>query len=173
MVKYARHDPLCDDWNRAVKAKCKDSRVHFKNTRETANAIKNMDLGRAKQFLSNVIGHKEVVPFCVHTGGVGRTAQNKNLIKKKKNGGRKCSQGRWPEKSCKVLRDLLRNAESNAEEKGLSTDKLFVSHIAVQRAAKMRRRTYRAHGRINPFMASPCHIELILEERDDDKPIEG
>lgn len=27
-------------------------------------------------------------------------------------------------------------------------------------------RTYRAHGRINAFMSSPCHIELILEEKD-------
>ena len=30
----------------------------------------------------------------------------------------------------------------------------------VNRAAKMRRRTYRAHGRINPYMSSPCHIEV-------------
>lgn len=28
----------------------------------------------------------------------------------------------------------------------------------------MRRRTYRAHGRINPYMSSPCHIELWLTE---------
>lgn len=27
-------------------------------------------------------------------------------------------------------------------------------------------RTYRAHGRINAYMSSPCHIELILSERD-------
>merc|ERR1719481_1269840 len=31
---------------------------------------------------------------------------------------------------------------------------------------KMRRRTYRAHGRINPYMSSPCHIEMILVERE-------
>lgn len=28
----------------------------------------------------------------------------------------------------------------------------------------MRRRTYRAHGRINPYQRSPCHVEFILEE---------
>lgn len=33
--------------------------------------------------------------------------------------------------------------------KGLDVDHLVVDHIVVQRAAKMRRRTYRAHGRIN------------------------
>ena len=30
----------------------------------------------------------------------------------------------------------------------------------------MRRRTYRAHGRINPYMSSPCHIEVVLSEKD-------
>ncbi|KAI4541398.1 hypothetical protein MG293_008540 [Ovis ammon polii] len=27
-------------------------------------------------------------------------------------------------------------------------------------------RTYRAHGRINPYMSSPCHIEMILTEKE-------
>lgn len=34
----------------------------------------------------------------------------------------------------------------------------------MNRAACLRRRTYRAHGRINPYMSSPCHIELWLAE---------
>lgn len=28
------------------------------------------------------------------------------------------------------------------------------------------RRTYRAHGRINPYMSMPCHVELILAEKE-------
>ena len=38
--------------------------------------------------------------------------------------------------------------------------------LQVNRAPKMRRRTYRAHGRINPYMSSPCHIELTLVEKE-------
>jgi len=34
----------------------------------------------------------------------------------------------------------------------------------------MRRRTYRAHGRINPYMANPCHVEVILTEKEDPVP---
>ena len=49
---------------------------------------------------------------------------------------------------------------------GLDTDHLMIEHIQVYRAPKMRRRTYRAHGRINPFMSSPCHVELFLAERE-------
>merc|ERR1711988_484233 len=72
--------------------------------------------------------------------------------------------GRWPEKSCKYLLELLRNAESNAELKSLDVDSLYIEHVSVNEAPKNRRRVYRAHGRINPFMSHPCHVEMILTE---------
>jgi large subunit ribosomal protein L17e len=50
--------------------------------------------------------------------------------------------------------------------KGLDVDNLFISHIQVNRAMRQRRRTYRAHGRVNPYMSSPCHIELVLSEKE-------
>merc|ERR1711992_268215 len=85
--------------------------------------------------------------------------------------------GRWPVKSATFLLQLLKNAESNADCKGLEVDSLVIDHIQVNRAPQMRRRTYRAHGRINPFMCSPCHVEMILTEtesivskEDDDAP---
>ena len=40
-----------------------------------------------------------------------------------------------------------------------------VKHSQANRAQKQRRRTYRAHGRTNPYMSSPSHIELVLEEK--------
>ena len=55
-------------------------RVHFKNTRETAQAIKAMPLHRASKYLKNVIAHKEIVPFRRFMGGVGRHAQAKVMI---------------------------------------------------------------------------------------------
>ncbi|NXM06012.1 RL17 protein, partial [Tyrannus savana] len=33
-------------------------------------------------------------------------------------------------------------------------------------APKIRRHTYRAHSRINPYTDSPCHIEMILTEKE-------
>jgi large subunit ribosomal protein L17e len=42
-----------------------------------------------------------------------------------------------------------------------------VKHIQVNQAPKQRRRTYRAHGRINAYMASPCHIEIIVVEKEE------
>ena len=55
-------------------------RVHFKNTRETAQAIKSMPLHRASKYLKNVIAHKEIVPFRRFMGGVGRHAQAKASV---------------------------------------------------------------------------------------------
>lgn len=45
--------------------------------------------------------------------------------------------------------------------KGLDTDNLVISHIQVNKAQRQRRRTYRAHGRINreyPFQLPLCQL---------------
>ena len=57
-------------------------------------------------------------------------------------------------------------ARCPVQVKGLDTENLEIFHIQVNRAQKQRRRTYRAHGRTNPYMSSPCHIELVLHEKD-------
>ena len=41
------------------------------------------------------------------------------------------AQGRWPKKSAEFLLHLLKNAESNAEFKGLDPDHLVIDHIMV------------------------------------------
>ena len=58
------------------------------------------------------------------------------------------SKARWPVKSAEFLLGLLKNAEANADTKGLDTGNLIVKHIQVNQAPKQRRRTYRAHGRV-------------------------
>jgi len=116
-----------------------------------------MPLHRATKYLKNVLAKKEIIPFRRFMGGVGRHAQAAV---------HGTAAGRWPTKSAEFLLHLLKNAESNAEYKGLDADHLVIEHIQVNRAAHMRRRTYRAHGRINPYMSSPCHIEICLVEKE-------
>merc|ERR1719217_1830403 len=143
MVKYSTD---LADATKAIKARGDNLRVHYKNTRETAAALKGLSLKRAQQFLKDVLARKDAVPFRRHNGGVGRCAQAKR---------HKTTQARWPEKSCRFLLDLLQNAESNADTQSVDADTLSIAHIQVQRASLMRRRTYRAHGRINAYMSSP------------------
>ena len=59
----------------ACKARGFDLRVHFKNTRETAQAIKGMHLRKAITYLNDVKAKKQIVPFRRYNGGVGRKAQ--------------------------------------------------------------------------------------------------
>mmetsp|Transcript_106154 Transcript_106154/g.265877 ORF Transcript_106154/g.265877 Transcript_106154/m.265877 type:complete len:186 (-) Transcript_106154:76-633(-) len=162
MVKFSRE---ASNPSKACKAMGADLRVHYKNTYETANAIKGMTLRTAQQYLEDVCQKKRCVPFRVYKGCIGRTPQAKEF---------KMSQGRWPIKSAKILLDLLRNAESNAEFKNLDTENLTITHIQVSEAQQGRRRTYRAHGRINAYMNCPCHVEMILEEKEEavEKPEE-
>merc|ERR1712006_62867 len=134
-------------------------RVHFKNTRETCHAIKGMMLRKAVSYLQHVVEHKEAIAFRRFCGGVGRTSQAKNA-------GSTNGQARWPKKSAEFVLNLLSNAEANAELKSLETDKLYIAHIQVNKAQQQRRRTYRAHGRINPYMSSPCHVEVILSQKE-------
>ena len=131
-------------------------RVSFKNTRETAQAINGWELTKAQKYLEQVLEHKKAIPFRRYNSSIGRTGQ-----------GKECgvTKARWPVKSVKFVQGLLQNAAANAEAKGLDVSKLYVSHIQVNRAPKMRRRTYRAHGRINKYESSPSHIELVLTEK--------
>ena len=149
MVKKYSADP--EEPQKAAKARGSNLRVHFKNMRETANAIKGMELKKAKRFLEDVVDHKQAVPFRRFTGGCGRHAQGKLR-------NAPGSQVGWPVKSCKFILDLLTNAEANAEMKGLDVDALVVDHIQCNRAMKQRRRTYRAHGRINRTSYGPTNV---------------
>mmetsp|Transcript_30145 Transcript_30145/g.39709 ORF Transcript_30145/g.39709 Transcript_30145/m.39709 type:complete len:191 (-) Transcript_30145:197-769(-) len=154
MVNFSA-DP--ENPTKAAKARGSHLRVHFKHMREVAHNIKGMKLAKAKAFLEDVLEYKQAVTFTKFTGGVGRHAQGKL----RKAPGDKC---RWPQKATKIVLDLVKNAEANAEMNSLDVDLLKISHIQTNRAPKQRRRTYRAHGRINPYMSNPAHIELILSE---------
>ena len=56
------------------------------------------------------------------------------------------TQGQWPTKRVDFVLHMVKNAESDAELKGLGVDSLVMEHILVNQAPKGRLRTYRAHG---------------------------
>jgi large subunit ribosomal protein L17e len=59
----------------------------------------------------------------------------------------------------------MQRRRGGEQVKGLDVENLVIEHIQVNQAQKQRRRTYRAHGRINPYMSSPCHVEVFLTEK--------
>ncbi|KIY71229.1 60S ribosomal protein L17/L23 [Cylindrobasidium torrendii FP15055 ss-10] len=158
MVRYSAASVATNPEKTAL-ARGEYLRTHFKNMREVAAALTGLKLSKAYTYLADVSEHKQIIPFRRFAGGVGRASQAKQF---------KATQGRWPVKSVKFITRLLKNAESNADAKNIDVDDLTVKNIVVNQAPKTRRRTYRAHGRINPYQGHPCHVEVILAASDDE-----
>lgn len=118
-----------------------------------------MNLLKAVAYLERVLSHDSIIPFRRYTGGPGRHAMCKNVHH---------HNGRWPEKSVRHVLHLLQNLKSNAEAKGLDVERCQITHVCTQRAVQGRRRTYRAHGRISPYLASNCHVEFHVTEKSGD-----
>mmetsp|Transcript_48050 Transcript_48050/g.73170 ORF Transcript_48050/g.73170 Transcript_48050/m.73170 type:complete len:196 (+) Transcript_48050:9-596(+) len=155
MTRYAQYN---DDEGLA-KARGERVRVHYKKTREICHFIKGMYVTKAIKYLEKVIEGTRGIPMLRHTGGCGRHGSGKLL----KTPGNVVS---FPIKPTKKVIELLKNTLANA--KALNADltdedlnKVKIIHIQTNRAVKSRRRLYRAHGRIAPFMLSPVHIEIV------------
>lgn len=58
---------------------------------------------------------------------------------------------------------LLRNAESNADYKGLDTDKLVIDHIQVNKAGCQNEGLWLHQS----YLSSSSHVEVILTEKED------
>ena len=114
-----------------------------------------MLLNKAEEYLKDVLDHKRCVPFSRYDHSVGRcsAAIQFGLTK-----------GRYPEKSVRIMLNLLKNAKANAETKKLNIEKTIIKNVLVNHATEGRRRTYRAHGSINAYCSSNCHVDIICEE---------
>eukprot|EP00117_Sycon_ciliatum_P010342 scpid106807/ scgid12274/ 60S ribosomal protein L17 len=154
MVKKYAREPA--EPTKAAKTQVKDLRAHYKNTYEVARSVKGLRLLKAIKYLQAVLEHKQIIPFRKYCNGVGRHAQAKVF---------KLTQGRWPLKPTTYVMQLLKNLQTNAETKGLDVERCVVSHVQVNRAVQSRRRTYRAHGRITPYLATNCHVEMFVTEK--------
>jgi large subunit ribosomal protein L17e len=114
-----------------------------------------MLLTKAEDYLKDVLEHKRCIPYSRFDGSTGRTSAAIEFG---------LTKGRYPEKSVKLMLNLLQNAKSNAEAKKLNIEKLVIKNVLVNQAAEGRRRTYRAHGSINAYCSSNCHVDVICEE---------
>ncbi|GMH46473.1 hypothetical protein TrRE_jg8705 [Triparma retinervis] len=157
MGKYS-NQTLESGESKVAKSRGSYLRIHFKHCREICHHISGMETTKAQKFMEDVLAFKSAVPFTKYTGGIGHHAQ----AKQSKAPG---NSGRWPVKATQVVLDMLKNAVANAESNTMDVENLVVSHIQANRAPGGRRRTYRAHGRIGPYMSQPAHVEMILTEK--------
>merc|ERR1719245_755778 len=119
MTRYASEPSNAE---KSAKARGSHVRVSFKNTRETAMAVRGMKVNKALRYLKDCADHKQIIPFRRFKGDVGRKAQ----CKQHKGG---AVQGRWPKNAIKLVTEILKNAHSNALSKGLESDSLTISNV--------------------------------------------
>lgn len=143
------------DKDKTAIASGRDLRVSPKKTREVCKAIKGMTLSQAKDYLEKVILLKAPVPF---------RRYNKLMPHRHGMAQWKFHAGAFPEKAARMVFEVLSNAESNAEYKGLDSERLRIIHAATMRGRITRRYIERAHGRSSPYFKCLSHIEIVLQE---------
>ncbi|WNY25583.1 50S ribosomal protein L22 [Methanolapillus millepedarum] len=133
------------------KAMASELHISFKKTREICHHIQGMKVPQARAFLENVVIQKQAVPFKRFTEGAGH-----------KRG--PMAAGRYPVNASIEMLKLLKNAESNAEYKGLEPAHMYISTALANRGRTIRGYFPRARGRASPKNTETVNIELILSE---------
>lgn len=130
----------------------RNMRCSPKHCREICNAIRGLMLDKAIELLENVIEEKAWIPYRRHKGKRGHHA------------GVKWAAGGHPVKASQYILKVLRNAEANADNKGLDIDRLRVIHAATSRGRIYKKYIERAFGRSSPYFENTSHVEVVLEE---------
>jgi large subunit ribosomal protein L22 len=149
-INYAFTD---DDKAKTAKALGRSLKISPKHAVEICNKIRGMKVEKAEAYLEDVIEMKTAVPFKRH---------NKKVGHRRGIGG--WPTGRYPVKAAKQILDILKNAEANAEYKGLDTENLKIMHISSHKGYVIRGWTPRAFGRASPFNTPTTHVQIILGE---------
>ncbi|MEE8403721.1 MAG: 50S ribosomal protein L22 [Candidatus Hydrothermarchaeaceae archaeon] len=142
------------DEEKIAKAIGRELRISPKSSTEICRVVRKKNVDKAKEFLEDVVVMKRPVPMKKFKGGV---AHRKGL--------EKAYAGKYPVKAASQILKVLESAETNAEDKGLDTERLFVKHISTQRGRVIRGTRPRAFGRASAHNEQTTNIEVVLQER--------
>lgn len=110
-------------------------------------------LDKAIELLESVIEEKAWIPYRRHKKKRGHHA-----------GMKKWAAGGHPVKASKMILKVLKNAEANADDKGLDIDRLKIVHAATQKGRTYKQFIERAFGRSSPYFEITSHVEIVVEE---------
>lgn len=144
------------DPDKTVKASGRDLRISPKKTAEVCRELNGMKLEEARGMLEEVVSMTRMMPFRRHKKKLGHHA---NKLREYK-----WFAGGYPVKVATRILAILKNAESNADYKGLDVDRLKIIHASVDLGPKLRRFTPRAFGRSSPKYEQLTRVQVVLEE---------
>ncbi|MGA2574121.1 MAG: 50S ribosomal protein L22 [Candidatus Methanomethylicaceae archaeon] len=144
------------DPERMARASGRDLHISPKEAREICEAIRDMQLDTAMKYLERVTQKKEGVPYRRFKKNVPHHPEIADRFG--------IPSGRYPVKASSEILNVLKNAKANAENKGLDTERLKISHACAQAAMRMKNYVQRAFGRSTPYNHPLTHVEIIVEE---------
>ncbi len=118
--------------------------ISRKQSTQICKAIRGLNVQKAKKLLEGAAAKKTAIPMTKYNRNTGHKAG--------------MGPGSYPVNACKQILAILKNAEANAQFKGLSTGNLVIKHASAQKGP-----TAYHFGR-QRRKAKRTHIELILEE---------
>jgi large subunit ribosomal protein L22 len=156
MPKKIGYSIMGIDPDKTVKASGKDMRISLKKATEVCRELRGLKLEDAKEMLEEVVAERRMIPFRRHKKKLGHHADKLREYK--------WFAGGYPIKVAEHILVVLKNAEGNAEYKGLDADRLKIIHASVDMGPKLRRFTPRAIGRSSPKTEQLTRVQLVLEE---------
>jgi large subunit ribosomal protein L22 len=152
MVKFG-YSIVGLDPDKTAKASGRDMDISHKHAREICNVVNGMLIDEAKTYLQKVIDKKTAVPFRRHHKKIGHRSELVGW-----------DVGRYPVKASQKILEIINNAESNAEYKGLEVDRLMIIHAAAHKGRVNKRIFYRAFRTSSPKNNTLTHVEIAVEE---------
>tara|TARA_Y100000310_G_scaffold191080_1_gene191078 strand:+ start:3210 stop:3737 length:528 start_codon:yes stop_codon:yes gene_type:complete len=131
----------------AAIAKGRNLSISTKHATEICNFIRGKSLQKSKALLQEVVERKTAVPFKVFNNNMGHRSG-------------KIASGRYPEKAANEIINLLNSAESNAQNKGLNVETLFISAIIPNQASRP------AHFGRKRGKMKRTHVDIKVEEKE-------
>lgn len=132
-----------DDEN-VAKAILRDAAISTKHSIEICSRIRKKKLEKVKKILELVIAKEKPIKYTRFTEGAG----HKTGI----------GPGKFPVKAAQEILKIIKSAESNALDKGLSKN-LKIAHISANQASRPWH-----YGRQRRIKMKRTHIEVVLSE---------
>ena len=134
------------DLKMGAKAYGRDLSISTKQSFEICNNIKGKSVAYAKYLLEKNIAKELPVPMKRYKKD---TAHKKAI-----------AAGKYPVNAATNILTILKSAESNAQNQGLSSKNLFIAHISAHKAS-----TPWHYGRQRRRKMKRTHIQIILQEK--------
>lgn len=134
-----------------ARAMARDLTISTKTSIEMSKFLRGKTTAKAKAILQRVLEKKQAIPFTRFTNGVGHRA------------GVGIAAGRFPEKASQEFIKLIKNAEANAQTKGLNTE-LKIVHLLAHKGSN----DYH-YGRQSRRKYKRTHLEVVVEEMEEKK----